>query len=252
MMKLSIPCMECLKELGHPTLEFEILELCDDGRYEICCSRGHKSVTILQQQKFEILFDIGANAILDGYYREAVSSFTSSLERFYEFCLKVLCEKRGIKKDIFSKVWKKVSSQSERQLGAFIFLWTSEFGEDCQLLSNSDVSFRNSVIHKGKIPTKGEAVNYGNKVLSLIRLHILQLRSTCEGQIDNIVSQYIQDCSRTDEGKISGGTMCVSTIISLAIIEEKHNNQTLEEALSGISKQRDIMASIEDMTTMRN
>lgn len=105
-MKLLMPCMACFQELDHPTNEFVSLEFRDDGRYELCCSRGHNSVTVLQQQKFEILFDIGANAILDGYYREAVSSFTSSLERFYEFCIKVLCRKRGIQVDVFSKAWK--------------------------------------------------------------------------------------------------------------------------------------------------
>ena len=53
------------------------LEFRDDGRYEITCPKGHSSFTIPQQQKFELLFDIGAYAITDGYYREAISSFTS-------------------------------------------------------------------------------------------------------------------------------------------------------------------------------
>lgn len=56
------------------------------------CSHGHKTTTIVQNPKYEILFDIGANAIVDGYYREAVSSFTSSLERFYEYSIKILCK----------------------------------------------------------------------------------------------------------------------------------------------------------------
>lgn len=85
--------MACFQELGKSTNEFITLEFRDDGCYGVCCSRGHTSVTILQEQKFEILFDIGANAIIDGYYRESISSFTSSLERFYEFCIKVFCEK---------------------------------------------------------------------------------------------------------------------------------------------------------------
>ncbi len=72
------------------------IEFRDDGRYEVTCPKGHKSVTILQQQKFEVLFDIGAYAIVDGYYREAVSSFTSSLERFYEFFVKAVLLNKGI------------------------------------------------------------------------------------------------------------------------------------------------------------
>ncbi|WP_238149350.1 hypothetical protein [Arsenophonus endosymbiont of Aleurodicus floccissimus] len=76
------------------TIEFRTVEFKNDGRYEITCQNGHSSITFLQQQKFEILFDIGACAIIDGYYREAVSSFTSALERFYEFFIKVVCIQR--------------------------------------------------------------------------------------------------------------------------------------------------------------
>lgn len=63
-MKLLMPCMACFQELGKPTNEFVTLEFHDDGHYEVCCSRGHTSVTILQQQKFEILFDIGLMQLL--------------------------------------------------------------------------------------------------------------------------------------------------------------------------------------------
>ena len=91
-MRLLIPCMQCFQELGaqmgHPNDECARVEICDDGKYEVTCTRGHKETVILQQQKFEILFEIGAHAIIDGYYREAVSSFAASLERFYEFSIK--------------------------------------------------------------------------------------------------------------------------------------------------------------------
>ena len=44
-MKLLMPCMACFQELGKPTNEFVTLEFHDDGHYEVCCSRGHTSVT---------------------------------------------------------------------------------------------------------------------------------------------------------------------------------------------------------------
>ena len=238
-MKLLMPCMECFQELGQPTNEFASLEFRDDGRYEICCSRGHKSVTVLQQQKFEILFDIGANAILDGYYRESVSSFTSSLERFYEFGLKVLCKKRGMKTGVFLNAWKQVSNQSERQLGAFLFLWASEFGEVPKLLNSNDVGFRNSVIHKGKIPSKEEALEYGNTILTIIRPKITLLKSSCGEQIEDVTFEHIRDCSNIGEGQVSGGTMFAKTIVSLA---SDNNSQTLEEALAGMLKWREVLA----------
>jgi hypothetical protein len=242
--------MACFQELGHPTNEFASLEFRDDGRYEICCSRGHKSVTVLQQQKFEILFDIGAYAILDGYYREAVSSFTSSLERFYEFCIKVLCKKRRMHADVALKAWKQVSNQSERQLGAFLFLWASEFGEVPALLSSDDVGFRNNVIHKGKIPTKEESLKYGNIVLAIIRPKIAQLKSECKDQIMDVTFEHIRNCSNRGEGQVSGGTMSTKTIVSLSVAEKKHNSQTLEDALQGISKWRDIVTSTEGISKL--
>lgn len=210
----------------------------------MCCSRGHKSVTVLQQQKFEVLFDIGANAILDGYYREAVSSFTSSLERFYEFCIKALCEKKKVESSVFSKAWKEISNQSERQLGAFIFLWTSEFRQMPELLSNKDSEFRNGVIHKGKIPTKEEALKYGNTILNIIRPKIEQLQSSCPNEISTVISNHIRDCSKLSEEPLSRGIMCMNTIVSLSSGEEKHNKQSLEEALSGISKWRKIISTL--------
>lgn len=251
-MKLLMPCMACFQELGKPTNEFVTLEFRDDGRYEVCCSRGHTSVTILQQQKFEILFDIGANAIIDGYYREAISSFTSSLERFYEFCIKVFCENNSMNDDTYLKVWKQVSNQSERQLGAFLFLWTNKFDEVPELLTNNDIKFRNEVIHKGKIPTKEEALIFGNTILKIIRPKIKQLQSLFEEEISSVIFKHLRDCSKIESDQISGGTMCTNTIISLSSGEESHHTQTLESALDSILKWRVLIENTESITKHRS
>jgi hypothetical protein len=137
------------------------VEFRDDGRYEVTCPKGHRSTTLLQQQKFELLFDIGAYAIADGYYREAVSSFAASLERFYEFFIRAVMLQRGIDSQVIHNAWKVVAAQSERQLGGFVFLYTLEFGRSPQLLSGARAAFRNDVVHKGRIPTRPEAVDYG-------------------------------------------------------------------------------------------
>ena len=239
-MKLLMQCMTCLRKLDNPKMEFTEVEFRDDGRYVICCPHGHESVTVLQEQKFEILFDIGANAIIDGYYREAISSFTSSLERFYEFCINIFCEHRSLDDDVYKKTWKQVSNQSERQLGAFLFLWANELGEIPILLSNDDIKLRNEVIHKGKIPTKEEALEYGKKVLQIIRPKIKQLRTQFPDEISAVTFKHIQACSSVKDCQISGGTMSVRTIISLTSGEESHNSQTLEDALASIVKLRKI------------
>jgi hypothetical protein len=64
-------CMECQKELGHPTFEPFIVPYYDDRLGPAECSRGHKSVLLLQSQKFEVLLESGANALTAGFTFEA-------------------------------------------------------------------------------------------------------------------------------------------------------------------------------------
>lgn len=235
-MKIPMTCMPCFMEQGHPSNEFQLLEFNDKGQYEICCSEGHKSVLILQQQKFEILYEIGANAIIDGYYREAVSSFTSSLERFYEFCLKVLCKKRKINSEVFIEGWKHVANQSERQLGAFLFLWISEFGRVPTLLSQNETSFRNGVIHKGKIPTRAEVLKYGNHIQFLMREKIKEIKVAYGDEVQEITFEHLRETAKLDEGQILG-SMHLGTIINLVTNDDEYDS--LEDALKRISEKRE-------------
>ena len=57
-------------------------DLEETGVYDLTCPSSHRTAFCLQNFKFELLFDLGLQAIDDGYYREAVSSFASALERF--------------------------------------------------------------------------------------------------------------------------------------------------------------------------
>ena len=229
--------MQCFQEFGKPTEEFSHVEFCDDGRYEIKCSFGHETTTVLQQQKFEVLFDIGAHAILDGYYREAVSSFTSSLERFYEFALRVLLEKASKSDELFQSCWNKVASQSERQVGAFVFLWASNFGEPPELLSNTQVRFRNDVIHKGKIPTREEATRYGNSVLDVLRPKVLALKERFSEEVSKVTFYHLRDCQAELDSQKCVTTMGVPTLVGLMATEQ---NKTIEEHLVWLTEWKHI------------
>lgn len=234
--------MQCLREFGKPADEFSRVEFSDDGRYEFSCSFGHETTTILQQQKFEILFDIGAHAILDGYYREAVSSFTSSLERFYEFSLRVLLEKASKSDELFQSCWKKVSNQSERQLGAFIFLWACNFDEPPELLPNGQVSFRNDVIHKGKIPTRGEAVQYGDTVLKVIRPKMHAIQDQFPTEVSKVTFYHLMNTRSIADNEKPVSTMCITTIVGLTSDRPSSQNQSLEEHLSQLAERRKMTA----------
>jgi hypothetical protein len=238
--RLLVPCMQCFQEFGRPTEEFTHVEFRDDGRYEIKCSFGHTTTTVLQQQKFEVLFDIGAYAILDGYYREAISSFSSSLERFYEFALRVLLENASKSDELFQSCWKSVTRQSERQVGAFVFLWASNFGKPPELLSNTHVAFRNEVIHKGKIPTRAEANRYGNSVLDVLRPKMLALKERFPEEVSKVTFYHLRDCrSDSDDGN-DVSTMGISTIVSLTCGENSHHSIPLEKHLARLGEWRKI------------
>ncbi|EKK02627.1 hypothetical protein RBSH_02059 [Rhodopirellula baltica SH28] len=115
-----------------------------------------------------MLFEIGTNALYDGYYREAIGSFTASYERFLEFFIRIVYDATGDNEETFDKTWKNVSQQSERQLGAYVFAFYSLYNVPPDLLPRKMVEFRNAVIHKGKIPTRGEAIQFGESVINIV------------------------------------------------------------------------------------
>lgn len=235
-MKLPISCHKCFLENTDGLGSVANVEFRDDSRYEFTCSEGHKSITILQEQKFEVLFEIGAFAIKDGYYREAVSSFSSSLEKFYEFVILVILLKQDLDINIIHKSWKLVSNQSERQLGAFIFIYLKEFNDIPTLLSSSNVTFRNSVIHKGRIPSKEEALKYGEAVLDICRPIIRNLNKEYKDQVMKAVVSHIIECRKDNDKDEPVSTLCMPTILSLSVAQPGHDQQTLLNAISQLRK----------------
>lgn len=234
-MKLPITCAQCMNEDISNAFPIGTVEFRDDGRYEVRCPKGHLSVTLLQQQKFEILFDIGAYAILDGYYREAVSSFTSSLERFYEFFIKVVCLSKGIEWENVGVAWKEVSKQSERQLGAFVFTHLHEFGCKPQLMSNNRTNFRNEVIHKGRIPNRQESLDYGQEVLNVIRPLLKIIKEQYGEAASKITFHYMHGNRKPEDSGMPTATMCLPTILSLSSGVESHDQRSLEQALNDLT-----------------
>ncbi|MHC2299188.1 hypothetical protein [Rhizobium mongolense] len=194
-MRVLFTCMECMLQDNKPSDDFHLVEYNEAGRYEATCKRGHRITAVAQEQRFEVLFEIGAPAILDGYYREAVASFTAAMERFFEFALRTLL--RDTEANQFDSAWNNVAKQSERQLGAFIFVWALRFGKCPRLLGNRQVQFRNDVVHKGLLPTKTEAVAYGEEVFSLIKEKIMDLKKR---STDDVFAVVMSDFRKRSEG----------------------------------------------------
>ncbi len=237
-MKIIAPltCMKCLQENGVPDLSFShYAEVNNDFRYTFTCPRGHENTVIDQSHRYEILFQIGATAIIDGYYREAISSFTASLERFYEFFINIKLMKDGINQEIINSIWDKVKSQSERQFGAFIFLYTQHFNEKPNLISNRLIELRNNVTHKGKIPTKSEAIEYGQAILDLITTYLKYILPSLREQVTELTINQLKE-RNIEKEHIT--TMAQSTILSCLNSRE---NLSLEKELIQLQKIKEIL-----------
>lgn len=164
-MKTFTTCMQCQVDRGVPNFgSLGLTRIPDDGVIEVSCDEGHLTYILIQQAKYEILSELAVAALHDGYYREAVTSFASALERLYEYYVDVACRARSIDRQEFLSTWRSLSKASERQLGAFSIVHLIETGKPAPLLPDKQVSFRNKVIHAGMIPDRDQAISYGQAV----------------------------------------------------------------------------------------
>ncbi len=249
-MKLKINCMQCFQEQGQPSIEYQPVEIRDDGIYASTCRHGHTTLTVIQEQKFEVLFDFGAMALMDGYPREAITSMAASLERFYEFFITVTCLKHKIDITNFKNTWKHISSQSERQFGAYLFSYLIDHnGEEPPVIDNDKPTlqgvskhqtkswkeFRNAVIHKGYIPSTTETLAYGNMIYHHMNELIQDLKDRSGDFIGEATYHHLSRAQASANGSIVS-TMSIPTIISLARGDSAP--ESFEKALEGLVEYR--------------
>lgn len=173
------------------------------------------SEVALQNALFEVLFDIGAMALLDGYTREAVVSFSSALERFYEYYITAISLEAGVQGELFDNAGKSISKQSERQYGAFLLLYVHKNRKLPPVLSNKYVQFRNSVVHKGKIPSTREAIGYGEKIYALLRDMALELKQLSPEAVSLANRRRSELALRARENDRGLDGMSIKTIIDM-------------------------------------
>lgn len=220
-MKIPTSCSTCRIEKSEPGTVYYQSDMLDSCCCELTCQSGHKTNVVISNPKFELLFEFGVNAILDGYYREAVSSFSAALERFFEFYLRIVTRKRGLDEDAFGNVWKIVKNQSERQLGAYVMVYTLLNASPPPVLRSKDSGFRNDVIHKGKIPSKDEAVRFGEKIIELIGPVLKELKRSNAPEIRKAVFEQISVASRQAIDVGTRSTLNLATIIGVQNSDER-------------------------------
>ena len=138
----------------------------------------------------------------------------------------------NISEDNLSAAWKYVSNQSERQLGAFVFLYVQEFGKSPILLNNTSTQFRNEVIHKGKIPTKAEALKYGQSVLDVMRPIIAEAKVKYPNGVQKTILQHIMRSRGNADDGTAVATMNIPTIVSLTVSADGYEERSLEKEIS--------------------
>ncbi len=173
-------CREAITKMAAHEIEAN-----DRSTYQVDCKQHGERNIVLFTQRFETLFQIGLNAILDGYYREAVMSFSSSLERFHEYYLRIIAADKDIAQCVFADLWKRrFIKWSERQTGAFNIVYMLKNELMPPTLSDNKSKLRNDVAHKGTIPSKVEAIDYGEEVLSIIVPILSNLRINFKAAIE--------------------------------------------------------------------
>jgi len=179
----------------------------EDGVTIEVCKNGHKFAHIIQQHKFELLSQMAVLAIHDGYYRDAIVSFSACLERLREFFYFVSCLKSGISIEQYAKSWKPMANQSERQLGAFIASFVFETGSAPTSLSTKWQGVRNDVVHKGKFADREMALDFGQEITNLANEIITVLNT-------NDFKEHIMNATRIQSNEKLSKYVAVGDYIS--------------------------------------
>ena len=171
------PCPTCVDKNradGLPMPSWILAPVRQDQIYVRTCDRGHTFLVCYQHQHFDMLYMAGLNALVDGYFRDAVTSFVACLERFYMHYAEEALHHNSIPQDEIDKS-AKIASLSERQFGFFVtaYLFTTHKAPrniDKTHVGKRDFkNYRNEVIHNGLLPSKAEAKEVGQAVFDYIK-----------------------------------------------------------------------------------
>ncbi|HAU1765480.1 TPA: hypothetical protein JBJ04_14580 [Legionella pneumophila] len=161
-MKISVNCQICSESC--------LVSIYDKRIVPFECTNKHDNTIIIQSHLSEMLFDRACLFYIQSDYRESIFNFYASLEKFREMFIKYALLKSNNTNDEIKQFWSHVSSQSERQYGAYCVMRLLEKQEPLDKSITQKVSeVRNQVIHNGKIPNKEEAYQFGHWVFELIK-----------------------------------------------------------------------------------
>ncbi|MFP7480183.1 hypothetical protein [Terribacillus saccharophilus] len=231
-MRFDVECAMCMDENKENKVTFEVS---NKSLYRVKCSEGHEYDHVLSVELFEMLYEVGIYALIDGYTREAVSSFATALERFHQYCFKFLSKYHSVPSAVLDGIWETMNRSSEQQAGAFHSLYMVTFKEEPPKIKGSKKQLRNDVIHYGKIPSQEQATNYAKFVFEYIR-DILDKFSKYENF--NVIRMSIMYDYFTSQQEFSTSSSRITMMgISLyGVVTEKDFNKSLDTMIQSNSR----------------
>ena len=167
-MRVFQTCLQCWPPSSERG-DFDTHFFQEKNIYRFTCTAGHKTYMALQNHKHEVLAEIAMYAYVDSYYQQSILNFDSSLERAYEWYLRVSFMHKFESTDLFEKIWKPVKRLSERQIGMYMLCFAQDNNRPPPVLSQDDANLRNEVVHNGFLPTNLQVEDYAQKVITIVQ-----------------------------------------------------------------------------------
>jgi hypothetical protein len=233
-MKLrAFPCIDChtAKLAAQSARTLRDARLMNNLTFHSMCVKGHRTIIFLEIQRFELLFDLAVMAILDGYYREAITSFQVAIERFHEFALRIIIEANGVptSSSSFEFTWKQVVNQTERQLGAFLLAYFQFFGDEPEYTHEQFARLRNKATHQGYIPTESEVTSFGSNTYTYFTNTMRKLIEKCPDAVRQVM-QHDREIVYQDEKALGNRVaLNVSSCLALSARSDDMSECTFEQ-----------------------
>ncbi|QGY38567.1 hypothetical protein [Bacillus sp. A260] len=223
-LNIYIQCAQCIKSnqlnsSNNQDFQFYKVPVNEEGVYNFICYRGHETTAISPYEKYQILFQMGANALLEGYYFESVGCFIASVERFREWTIKFIWYLNGINEKKSDDLWNKhFKNSSERQLGAFSAMFIDHFKEPPLIFDGKQSSFRNKVLHKGIIPTRDETYKFGEYVFGYLRSIQKTIYLKYEKESFEFSSKFMKRFNVFEKPKIISGETMIQNASEMILV----------------------------------
>jgi hypothetical protein len=242
-MKTVTLCVQC----GPSRFVFDVQNVNSTGIYESKCKQGHDIINVCQNEHYEMLFDMGIDCLLNENYRDSLTNICASVERFYQWCIFTFSLSQQIDYALIESTWKLMSTQSERQLGAFYALYLNFFSEKPRFIDYKYVKLRNDVTHKGYIPTRDQAYEYAQAIFNYIQEIMKKILTQYSEQVKLVSITRLRSLYSgiTEKKRGFASTLFIPTCLSLvnsdpqkivgfddAIKQFKVNNRSTEDILN--------------------